>query len=70
VEVWKDRDGGSKVHAKIRRLKHGQHHMIGTFRAVFGSWDTVKPFNAEVTISASELPDRVSGAIPFIVRTA
>lgn len=70
VEVWRDRDGGSHVHAKIRKLKHGQHHMIGSFRAVFGSWEAVKPFNADFMISASELPDRVTGTIPFIIRTA
>jgi hypothetical protein len=69
VEVWPDRDRGSRVHAKIRKLKHGQHHMIGSFRAVFGSWDSVKPFNAEFTISASELPDPATGTIPFIIRT-
>jgi hypothetical protein len=42
VEVWQDHDGGSRSHAKIRKLKQGQHHMIGSFKAVFGSWGAIK----------------------------
>jgi hypothetical protein len=68
VEVWNEGERGFCIHAKMRRLKHGGHHRIGSFLAVFGSWGDVKPFEAEFTISAAELPDRTTGRIAFVIR--
>jgi hypothetical protein len=55
VEVWSEGERGFRIHGTARRLKHGEHHRIGPFLAVFGSWGEVKPFEAEYKISASEL---------------
>jgi len=59
---------GAKIHGKVQNLKHGDHHLVGSFLAIFESWEDVKPFNAEFTISASELPERTTGQIPFLIR--
>lgn len=70
AEVWNEGENGFCIHEKIRRLKHGELHKVGSFFAVFGNWDDIKPFEAGYTLSASELPERVTGKVPFIVRVA
>jgi hypothetical protein len=68
VEVFNDDQQGHCIHGKAERLKHGGWHRVGSFLGVFGAWDQIAPFEAEFTISASELPDKTIGKIPFIVR--
>jgi hypothetical protein len=68
VEVLTQGEKGFCIHGKLRRVKHGQSQKVGSFLALFGSWDDIRPFEAEYKLSASELPDRVTGKIPFIVR--
>jgi hypothetical protein len=70
VEVQNNGNRGFCIHAKIRRLKHGEQHRIGTFLAFIASWDDVKPFEAEFTISAAELPTKATGKIPIVIKVA
>jgi hypothetical protein len=58
---------GALVHTKLTRLKHGQVCMLGNFVALFGSWDEVSPFEAEYTVSASEIPEKLDEKIPFVI---
>lgn len=68
VDVFRCQDSSYAIHAKIGRVKHGQSRRFGRFTAVFGEWSDVHPFEAEWSISASELPDSLIGRIPFSVR--
>lgn len=66
--VQKQADNSHIIHARLQKLKHGHNWDIGTFIAVFGRWKDGLPFQAPFTISTSELPDHVTGNIPFVVR--
>ncbi len=68
VEVHPTSENGFVIHAKLGRLKHGQTNRLGTFYSVFGDWSEVGSFQAEYTISTSEIPEKVTGKVPFIVR--
>ena len=70
VEVFNDAMGGFCIHAKLERLKHGELHNLGSFLGVFGDWSQVGPFEAEYTITTSEIPDKITGKLPFIVKVA
>ena len=68
VQVTFDAQKGWHIEANVRKLKHGAYQQIGSFLAVFGCWEDVKPFDATYSIAASELPKKKNGKIPFIVR--
>jgi hypothetical protein len=68
VEVHPFAEDGFMIHANVKRLKHGDPRLLGTFFAAFRDWSSVGPFQATYTISASEIPQKVPGNVPFIVR--
>lgn len=68
VGVRKQADESHVIHVRLPRLKHGQDRRLGTFFAVFGCWEDMNSFQAEYTISTTELPDHISGSIPFVIR--
>ena len=68
VEVNRTADGGFLIHAKLKRLKHGQNRRLGMFFGVFGNWSEVRPFEGEYSVSTSEIPEQINGKVPFIVR--
>jgi hypothetical protein len=70
VEVINRGEHGFCIHAKLERLKHGQRHKLGSFLGVFSDWNQVSPFEAEYTITTSEIPNKITGKLPFIVRAA
>lgn len=70
VEVFNQGERGFCIHAKLERVKHGQLHNLGSFLGVFGDWNEVGPFEAEYTITTSEIPNKITGKLPFIVRVA
>ena len=61
---------GHLIHAKLRKQKHGEGIILGTFLAVIGAWSDVSPFEVEYSISTSEHPDRISGKLPLIISKA
>lgn len=69
VEVHRLADDGFLIHAKLKRLKHGQASHLGTFSGVFVNWSEIGPFHTEYTISTSEIPEKVTGKVPFVVRS-
>jgi hypothetical protein len=58
---------GHLIHARLRKLKHGERVVLGTFLAVFGSWNDVGPFEVEYTISTTEHSEKITGKLPLIV---
>jgi len=67
VDVWGEPEKDTVVHAKIKRIKHNQSVRVGKFLAVFGDWGDVKSFQGLYTITTTELSDKVTGSVPFIV---
>lgn len=68
IEVLRCQDASHLIQAKIKRVKHGQARRFGRFTGVLANWDDVRPFQAEWSISASELPDTQRGQIPILLR--
>ena len=50
----KSDDGLFEIHVRLGKLVQGNRVRLGTFLAVFSSWEDVKPFQAAFAISASE----------------
>lgn len=69
VEVCHDGNQGFCIHGELRRVKHGRVRKVGAFLPgcawLMGRHQTIR---GEYTRSASELADRVSGKVPFVVR--
>ena len=57
-----------EIHVRISKMKHGHTTMLGTFLAVFGSWEDATSLSIPFVISTSELPEKVEGQLPVIVR--
>lgn len=55
----------------LLRVPNLNHHRQVSFEKLFArirSWDDAVPFEAELTATASNIPDRIERRIPFIVR--
>jgi len=64
--IHQSEDHTYEVCVQVGKLKHGHNVCLGQFVAIFGSWDDVGAFNAECSISTSELAEKVTMRLPFI----
>lgn len=58
-----------EIHARLQKMKHGHTSKLGTFLAVFASWEVALPLSVPFVISTSELSEKVEGRLPVIVRS-
>ncbi|MFW6106760.1 MAG: hypothetical protein ACOC8H_01225 [bacterium] len=67
IDIRGSRCQGLTAYAEIAHLMHGCQICVGEFRAIFRSWEDVKPFEAKYIIRAANLPEATTGKINFIV---
>ena len=70
ARLVKSAEGTWEIHVRLQKMKHGHTAKLGTFLAVFASWEDAKPFSAPFVVSATELTEKIEGTLPAIVRRA
>jgi hypothetical protein len=59
-----------EVHVRLQKLKHGHNVVLGTFLAVFSTWDDAKSFSTKFSISTADLSEKIEDTLPILVRRA
>lgn len=68
VKIEGDRENGFILRYQKPLIVHHRHENWGELTTAFDSWENAKSFNAQVSISAGNIPKKIERSIPFIIK--